>query len=121
MFERDGTRIAFLSYCSVAPKGYYASKGKPGVAPMRAITHYEPLEDDQPGTPCEIFTYPVTEDLEELLADINRARQAADIVVLSLHWGIHYFRGAIAGYQPAVAHAAIDAGPTSFLGTIPAC
>jgi poly-gamma-glutamate capsule biosynthesis protein CapA/YwtB (metallophosphatase superfamily) len=119
MFDRGGTRIAFLSYCSVAPKGYYASKGKPGVAPMRAITHYEPLEDDQPGTPCEIFTYPVTEDLEELLADIKRARQTADIVVLSLHWGIHYFRAAIAGYQPAVAHAAIDAGADIILGHHP--
>src|SRR5918992_2803434 len=119
LIERDATRIAFLSYCSVAPKGYYASKGKPGVAPMRAITHYEPLEDDQPGTPCEIFTYPVSEDLEALLADIKKARQAADIVVLSLHWGIHYFRAAIAGYQPAVAHAAIDAGADLILGHHP--
>jgi poly-gamma-glutamate synthesis protein (capsule biosynthesis protein) len=119
LIERDATRIAFLSYCSVAPKGYYASKGKPGVAPMRAITHYEPLEDDQPGTPCEIFTYPVSEDLEALLADIKKARQAADIVILSLHWGIHYFRAAIAGYQTAVAHAAIDAGADLILGHHP--
>jgi poly-gamma-glutamate capsule biosynthesis protein CapA/YwtB (metallophosphatase superfamily) len=119
IMERNGARIAFLSYCSVAPKGYYASKGKPGVAPMRAITHYEPLEDDQPGTPCEIYTYPVSEDLEELLADIKRARQSADIVVVSLHWGIHYFRSAIAGYQPAVAHAAIDAGADLILGHHP--
>jgi poly-gamma-glutamate capsule biosynthesis protein CapA/YwtB (metallophosphatase superfamily) len=118
LIERDGTRVAFLSYCSVAPKGYYASKGKPGVAPMRAITHYEPLEDDQPGTPCEIFTYPVSEDLEELLADIRRARQSSDIVILSLHWGIHYFRAAI-GYQPAVAHAAVDAGADLILGHHP--
>jgi poly-gamma-glutamate synthesis protein (capsule biosynthesis protein) len=86
---------------------------------MRAITHYEPLEEDQPGTPCEIFTYPISEDLEELLADIKRARQRADIVVLSLHWGIHYFRAAIAGYQPAVAHAAIEAGADIILGHHP--
>src|SRR4029077_19964525 len=30
--ERNGTRIAFLGYCSVAPKGYYAAPGKSGVA-----------------------------------------------------------------------------------------
>jgi poly-gamma-glutamate capsule biosynthesis protein CapA/YwtB (metallophosphatase superfamily) len=119
ILERNGTRVAFLSYCSVAPKGYYASKGKPGVAPMRAITHYEPLEEDQPGTPCEIFTYPVTEDLEELLGDIKKARQTTDIVAVSLHWGIHYFRAAIAGYQPVVAHAAIDAGADVILGHHP--
>jgi poly-gamma-glutamate synthesis protein (capsule biosynthesis protein) len=116
---RDETRIAFLSYCSVAPKGYYASEGKPGVAPMRAITHYEPLEEDQPGTPCEIFTYPVGEDLEGMLTDIKKARQRADVVVVSLHWGIHYFRAAIAGYQPVVAHAAIDAGADLILGHHP--
>jgi poly-gamma-glutamate capsule biosynthesis protein CapA/YwtB (metallophosphatase superfamily) len=40
-------------------------------------------------------------------------------VVVSLHWGIHYFRAAIAGYQPAVAHAAIDAGADIILGHHP--
>ncbi|MBI4522983.1 MAG: CapA family protein [Deltaproteobacteria bacterium] len=119
VLECNGTRIAFLSYCSVAPKGYYASKGKPGVAPMRAITHYEPLEDDQPGTPCEILTYPVEEDLADLLRDIKETRKKADVVALSLHWGIHYFRAAIAGYQPVVARAAIDAGADVILGHHP--
>jgi poly-gamma-glutamate synthesis protein (capsule biosynthesis protein) len=117
--ERDGTRIAFLSYCSVAPKGYYASKGKPGVAPMRAITHYEPLEEDQPGTPCEIFTFAVAEDLDGLLGDIRSARQRADVVIVSMHWGIHYFRAAIADYQRIVAHAAIDAGADLIIGHHP--
>ncbi len=119
VIEQGGTRIAFLSYCSVAPKGYYASDGKPGVAPMRAITHYEPLEDDQPGTPCEILTYPLGEDLAELIHDIERARSQADVVAVSLHWGIHYFRALIADYQPLVAHAAIDAGADIILGHHP--
>lgn len=119
IIEHHGTRIGFLSYCSVAPKGYYASKGKPGVAPMRAITHYEPLEDDQPGTPCEIMTFPVKEDLENLVLDVQGLRNKVDIVIVSLHWGIHYFRGAIADYQPLVAHAAIDAGADIILGHHP--
>jgi poly-gamma-glutamate synthesis protein (capsule biosynthesis protein) len=117
--EKHGTRVAILSYCSVAPKGYYASAGKPGVAPMRAITHYEPLEEDQPGTPCEIFTYPAAEDLEALLTDIESARQHADVVLLSLHWGIHYFRALLADYQSVIAHAAIDAGADLILGHHP--
>jgi poly-gamma-glutamate capsule biosynthesis protein CapA/YwtB (metallophosphatase superfamily) len=111
-----GTRIALLSYCSVAPKGYYASKGKPGVAPMRAITHYEPLEEDQPGTPAEISTYPLEEDLQALTEDVRKAKDNADVVVLVLHWGLHYFRAAIAGYQPVVARAAIDAGADIIVG-----
>ena len=111
-----GTRIALLSYCSVAPKGYYASKGKAGVAPMRAITHYEPLEEDQPGTPAEISTYPLEEDLQALSEDVRKAKDNADVVVLVLHWGLHYFRAAIAGYQPVVARAAIDAGADIIVG-----
>ncbi|AUV84627.1 hypothetical protein C2R22_24160 (plasmid) [Salinigranum rubrum] len=46
VMTRSGTRIAFLSFYSVAPDGYYAAAGKPGIAPMRAITHYEQVEPD---------------------------------------------------------------------------
>ena len=119
VIEKHGTRIAFLSYCSVAPKGYYASKDKPGVAPMRAITHYEPLEEDQPGTPCEILTYPLEEDLADVITDVKKARKEADIVAVSMHWGVHYFRALIAGYQVPMAHAAIDAGADIIFGHHP--
>jgi poly-gamma-glutamate capsule biosynthesis protein CapA/YwtB (metallophosphatase superfamily) len=119
IFERDGTRIAFLGYCSVSPKSYYAVPGRAGVAPMRAITHYEPLEDDQPGTPCKIMTWPLKRDLDALVADVERVRPHVDIVVVSLHWGIHHLRGQIADYQPAVPRAAIDAGADIILGHHP--
>ena len=116
IMERGGNRIAFLSYCSVAPKGYYASPGKAGVAPMRAVTHYEPFEDDQPGTPCDILTFPVQTDLEAMVADIKNARSKADVVVVSQHWGIHGLPYKIADYQPVIAHAAIDAGADIVFG-----
>ncbi|MBI3041461.1 MAG: CapA family protein [Betaproteobacteria bacterium] len=119
ILERDGNRIAFLSYCSVAPKGYYASPGKAGIAPMRVITHYEPFEDDQPGTPCETMTFPVPRDLEALTGDIRSLRSKADVVVVSQHWGIHGLPYKIADYQPIVAHAAIDAGADIVVGHHP--
>jgi poly-gamma-glutamate synthesis protein (capsule biosynthesis protein) len=109
IIERNGTRIAFIGYCAVPPKSYYAVPGRAGVAPMRAITHYEALEDDQPGTPCKIMTWPLQRDLDALVEDIKRVRSEADIVAVSLHWGIHHIRGQIADYQPMAAHAAIDA------------
>ncbi len=118
-FERDGNRIAFLSYCSVAPNGYYASPGKAGVNPMRAITHYEPFEDDQPGTPCDVLTFPVRTDLEALVADVKDVRSKADVVIVSQHWGIHGLPYKIADYQPVVAHAAIDAGADIIVGHHP--
>jgi hypothetical protein len=47
---------------------------------MRAITHYEPLEDDQPGTPCEIYTYPVTEDLgQEVIRYLREITEEASL------------------------------------------
>jgi hypothetical protein len=117
--ERNGTRIGFLGYCSVAPKGYYAVPRRAGVAPMRAITHYEPLEDDQPGTPCKIMSWPLQRDLGALVDDIQRLRPQVDIVAVSLHWGVHHIRGLIADYQPIVAHAAIDAGADVIIGHHP--
>jgi len=119
ILERKGTRVAFLGYCSVAPSGYYAAPGKVGIAPMRAITHYEPFEEDQPGTPCIIKTYPVEEDLQDLIADIEKVRSKADIVAVSFHWGLHFQRATIADYQPIVAHAAIDAGADIIIGHHP--
>ncbi|MBI2986468.1 MAG: CapA family protein [Deltaproteobacteria bacterium] len=131
VLERGGTRIAFLGYCSVAPKGYYAVSGRAGmasdyavsgragIAPMRAITHYEPLEEDQPGTPCEIMTWPLQRDLDALVEDVRRVRQEADVVAVSLHWGVHHIRAMIADYQPVVAHAAIDAGADIIIGHHP--
>ncbi len=119
LFEKDGTTIAFLGYCSVAPISYYAVPGRAGVAPMRAITHYEALEEDQPGTPCEVMTWPLPRDLEALVEDVRKAREQADLVFVSLHWGIHYTPALIADYQPVVAHAAIDAGAAGIIGHHP--
>lgn len=117
--ERDGNRIAFLGYCSVAPSGYYAVPGRAGVAPMRAITHYEQLENDQPGTPALVMTWPLDRDLDALVADVRAAKEQADVVFVSLHWGIHWAPVVIADYQPAVAHAAIDAGADAIIGHHP--
>lgn len=119
VFDRDGTKIAFLGYCSVAPSSYYAVPARAGIAPMRAITHYEALEEDQPGTPCEIMTFPVERDLTALLDDIANARELADLVFVSLHWGVHFAPALIADYQPVVAHAAIDAGAAGIIGHHP--
>lgn len=119
IFEHDGSRIAFLGYCSVAPNGYYAVPGRAGVAPLRAITHYEQLENDQPGTPAEVMTWPYEHDLEALVDDVRMARAQADVVFVSLHWGVHWAPVIIADYQPIVAHAVIDAGADAIIGHHP--
>jgi len=115
----DGTRVAILAYSSILPHSYWADERRPGCAPMRAHTVYEQIEHDQPGTPARIHTYPHREDLAALEADVRAAKAEADLVFVSLHWGIHFVRAAIADYQHDVARAAIAAGADAILGGHP--
>ena len=114
--EINGTKIGFLGYNTILPQDYYATKDRPGCAPMRGLTVYEPIEHDQPGTPCRIHTFPHRDDLKQLLEDIRMLRKQVDIVALSIHWGIHFIPAVLADYQRDVAHAAIDAGADVILG-----
>jgi len=117
--ERRGTRVAFLAYNSILPPGYWAETNRPGCAPMRGLTLYEQIEPDQPGTPCRVHTFPHRDDLRALEEDIEKARSRADLVVVSMHWGIHFIPAVLADYQRDVAHAAIDAGADLIVGTHP--
>ena len=114
--EANGVRTAFLAYCSILPMGYWAEADRPGCAPMRAHTLYEQIEHDQPGTPARIHTFAHREDLAALKRDIAMAREAADVVIISIHWGIHFVPAVLADYQREVAHAIIDAGADLVLG-----
>jgi poly-gamma-glutamate synthesis protein (capsule biosynthesis protein) len=113
--ERDGTRVGFLGYASVLPGGYAAGPGKSGVAPLRASTFYQQV-DWQPGTAPKIRTFPEPADLEALTADVTALRPRVDVLVVSVHWGVHFEPATIADYQYAYAHAAVDAGADVILG-----
>jgi poly-gamma-glutamate capsule biosynthesis protein CapA/YwtB (metallophosphatase superfamily) len=115
ILERRGVRVAFLAYCSVLREGYAATASQPGVAPLRVHTYYEPAEY-QPGMPPHTVTIPDEQDLAGLIADVRAVRGEADVVVVSLHWGLHFIPRAIAQYQPRVARAAFDAGVDLILG-----
>ncbi|MDI7258754.1 MAG: CapA family protein [Thermodesulfobacteriota bacterium] len=56
------------------------------------------------------------DELKRLQEDIGRVKTQSDVVILSLHWGVHHLPKVIATYQPQVAHAAIDAGADLILG-----
>lgn len=116
IIERDGTKIAFLGYCTILPQDYWAQESRPGMNPARGHTYYEQIEHDQPGTPCRIHSWAHKEDKARMLEDIKKAKQQADIVVVSMHWGIHFTEAEIAEYQFEYAHDAIDAGADLILG-----
>jgi capsule synthesis protein PGA_cap len=115
LIERNGVRIAILAYCSVLRDGQAAGKGKTGIASMRAHTRYAP-EEFQPGSPPKIVTEPYREDLDALQADIRKAKQQADVVLVTIHWGLRLVAKTICTYQPPIAHAAIDAGADLIIG-----
>lgn len=112
----DGTKVAFLGYNSILPQGFWAEEARPGCNPARALTAYCPVEHDQPGTPCRMYTFPHPDDLKKMTEDITRAKQEADVVVVSIHWGIHFKEAVLADYQRYYAHFAIDAGADLILG-----
>jgi poly-gamma-glutamate synthesis protein (capsule biosynthesis protein) len=119
ILERNGTRIAFLAYNSILPFGYWAETDRPGCAPMRAWTIYEQVEPDQPGSRCRTHTFPHKDDLEAMAADIEKAKSKADMVILSIHWGIHFVPAQLADYQCETARKAIDCGADLILGHHP--
>lgn len=116
ILDFDGTKVAFLGYCSILPQGFWAEEARPGCNPARGITAYVPVEHDQPETPVRMYSFPHPDDLEKMLEDIRKAKQEADLVVVSMHWGVHFKEGVLAGYQKYYAHFAIDAGADLILG-----
>jgi poly-gamma-glutamate synthesis protein (capsule biosynthesis protein) len=110
IIDCKGTRIAFLAYNSVARDEYWADKNRPGCAPLRALTRYEPVDPVQPGLPALVRTFPNQDDLKSMENDVKLARQQADVVVVSMHCGVHMTPAVIADYQKEIAHAAVDAG-----------
>jgi poly-gamma-glutamate capsule biosynthesis protein CapA/YwtB (metallophosphatase superfamily) len=116
IIECKGTRIAFLAYNSILPNGYWAETNKPGCAPLRAWTLYEQVQRTQPGTHCKIHTFPHRDDLKAMVDDIKKAKSEADLVILSMHWGIHFVPAVLAEYQTEVAHIAIDSGADLIIG-----
>jgi poly-gamma-glutamate synthesis protein (capsule biosynthesis protein) len=118
ILERNGIKVAFLGYNSILPPGYWAGAATPGCAPMRISTFYEQREY-QPGSPAKVITVANSEDLEAMKRDVRNAKSMADVVVFSIHWGLHFVRAKLAMYEDEVGHAAIDAGADLVVGHHP--
>ena len=86
-----GKRLAFLAYSLTFPEEFYATISRPGTAPG-----YTPFFAD----------------------DIAKARQMADYVIVSFHWGTERAERPHSR-QIAAAHQAIDAGADVVLGHHP--
>ncbi|WP_307865452.1 CapA family protein [Streptomyces montanisoli] len=105
----DGLRVAVLGYNCVGPRESWATSAKPGCAYVHVLTHYE-LDHASPGGPPRTYTFADPDSLAAMQDDVERAKRAADVVVVGFHKGVGHTPAEIAMYERPVAHAAVDAG-----------
>jgi poly-gamma-glutamate capsule biosynthesis protein CapA/YwtB (metallophosphatase superfamily) len=91
IYDLNGVRLAFLAYVGIPPKGATAGPGRAGVAWF---------------------------DVDRVVSDIRFARPMADLVIVSLHWGVEYQRRP-EPRQIKWAHTMIDAGADLVVGGHP--
>ncbi|MBI4332840.1 MAG: CapA family protein [Chloroflexi bacterium] len=118
ILERKGVKVGFLAYNFELTPECEAREEKPGSVPIRVSTYYE-AQDWGPGQPPKIITIPLEDDVRTMEEDIRQLRRQVDVLVVSMHWGVHFVPGMLAMYQPAVGHRAIDAGADLIVGHHP--
>jgi poly-gamma-glutamate synthesis protein (capsule biosynthesis protein) len=118
ILDAGGLRIAFLAYSSIFPSGYQARGDVPGLAPMRAHNLYlDPYPDYvAPGIAPIVKTVPNEGDLAHLEADIAAARQRADLVITSFHWGDFMQPFVLTDHETRTARWCIDQGADMVVG-----
>lgn len=121
LITHKGLKVALIARTSVFwPQLVQSTSTKPGAATVRAYTAYQPGNRalEMPGAPPIVTTWPDKLELESLLEDIHAAKQLADCVVVSMHWGVSSSIE-IQDYQRRIAHAAIEAGASLIFGHHP--
>ncbi|MHA7815122.1 MAG: CapA family protein [Pseudohaliea sp.] len=112
LVQAGDSTIAVLGYACVFPMGYEARSNVPGVVPMRGYDFWQPAYENYhiPGTPPKTRTILDENDLAALRADIAAARERADIVIASIHWGDFLRPYHLTDLEKELARLAIDAG-----------
>lgn len=91
LLRANGQRVAILAYSMTLPENFYAAPDKAGTA----FGHEE-----------------------QVRADVMAARERADIVLVSFHWG-QEGKTTLRDYQTRLGHVAIDAGASAVIGHHP--
>jgi poly-gamma-glutamate capsule biosynthesis protein CapA/YwtB (metallophosphatase superfamily) len=132
ILEKDGVRVAFLAYTSTfIPGTSPAGPGKPGMATVAVNTAYEVPSNIRyaPGVPPRIITTADKRDKDAMREDVRKAKENADILVVSYHGGLTRYANAfgmgvsleeapffVQQYQEDMGCAAIDAGADLVMG-----
>jgi poly-gamma-glutamate capsule biosynthesis protein CapA/YwtB (metallophosphatase superfamily) len=115
---KDGLTVAFLAYTCLYGDTWPATATRPGMATIRVHTSYEPplRVFEQPGMPPIVRTHVDPSSGEEVAAEIARAKAQADLLVVSIHWGISKGHRAVMDYQRELGRLCVDAGADAIFG-----
>jgi poly-gamma-glutamate synthesis protein (capsule biosynthesis protein) len=117
ILEADGIRAAFLAYASNFPIGYEARSNAPGLAPMRAYNFWRDSNPiSYPGGAPTLTTIRDDNDVARLTEDIRRARERADLVFASFHWGEYSRPFHLTDHETRTARYCIDQGADMVVG-----
>jgi len=135
ILEQKGFRVALLSYTSCyVPISFPAGDNKPGCAVISCSTAYEAPYNIhyQPGSIPRIITWAQEDDKTRMIEDVRKAKEQADIVVVSFHWGqtargnsrsmripLELSTCFVVDYQEELGRAAVDAGADIIWGHHP--
>ncbi len=114
--ERNGVKVAFIGCSSALLPGTHAGRRTPGVVPLRRHAYFRNPNWNDWGLAPQVGTLCDRDDLAAVCASIRTARAQADIVVLSVHWGLLEDRVAIGDYQREAARAFVEHGADLILG-----
>ncbi len=116
--QAGGLKLAFLGYASIFPSGYEARSAVPGIAPMRAHNVFMDAYDNYHAPGCEprVKTMPYEEDIANLREDIAKARERADLVIATFHWGDFMKPFHLTDHETRTARFCIDQGADMVVG-----
>ncbi len=119
--ERDGCKVAMLGYTCVFMDKWAAGPNNAGLAVVGARTSYEPPKRvfETPGSPPIIHTFAIAEHKAQLAKDIAAAREQADIVICTFHWGVSSGFRHLTEYQVELGRFSIDSGADLVFGHHP--
>jgi poly-gamma-glutamate capsule biosynthesis protein CapA/YwtB (metallophosphatase superfamily) len=115
LLEREGRTIAFLAYTCVYPPGFEARSSRPGCATVTVHSVYRG-EQAQHGTRPIVLTVVDPREKRSVLEDVRRLRERVDVLVVSVHWGIHCVPVELADYERELGHSMVDNGADVILG-----
>jgi poly-gamma-glutamate capsule biosynthesis protein CapA/YwtB (metallophosphatase superfamily) len=115
LLEREGRTIAFLAYTCVYPPGFEARSSRPGCATVTVHSVYRG-EQAQHGTRPVVLTIVDPREKRSVLEDVRRLRERVDVLVVSVHWGIHCVPAQLADYERELGQSLIDNGADVILG-----